>query len=120
MRFDQRARVGDDPRPHLDLQIAVAQGLEGRVVEARQRRQVELGELDGAGLAAVEARDELAVGGIPLRAIERSRLDQERNPLLVAVVGDERVIEIEYRENVGAHREMIMERYNDGWSEPPL
>ena len=50
-----------------------------------------------------------------MRAVERALLDQERDPLLVAVVRHERVIEIEQGEDVGAQREQERRKsYNDG------
>ena len=73
-------------------------------MRARERRQVELGEFDRAGLAAVEARNEVAIGSVPMDAIERALLDQKGNPLLVAVMRYEGMIEIEYGEDVGAQR----------------
>ena len=113
MPLHQLPRADGDPRTYFDVQVALAKMRERRVVEARQRRQIELGEFDRARLAAVEARDEIAIGGVPLRAIERALVDQEGHPLLVAVEWNQRMVEVEDGENVGTQGEG-MKSYNDG------
>ena len=85
------------------LDVAFAQLRQLRGIEGDERRQVELGELDQVGLAPVVAVDQLAVGDLVARPVEEAPVDQERHPLLVAVVRQQRVVEIEECEYVGGH-----------------
>ena len=79
------------------------QRVEFLVREGLQRRQVELGELDGARLAPPVPFAQLTVGGLVRDAVELAALQQELDPLLVAVVRQQRVVEVEQREYVVSH-----------------
>jgi hypothetical protein len=103
MLVDERPRgVRDrrhDPLPH-ELRVQHVE-LAGR--ERHERGQVELRELERLGLAALVARGEVAVGRLERRAVELALVEQEFRPLRVRVVRQQRVVEIEQRQDVGMH-----------------
>ncbi len=70
---------------------------------ARERRELELQELEDVERAPLVLREELVVPRLVRRAVEHAALDQELRPLVVAVAGEERVVEVE-EDEVHAHR----------------
>jgi len=92
---DELARRARDQRHDLLRQVFVAPAFEQRHRVVRQRRQVELGEFQYTYFTATIAVDDFAVGALEGRPIQRLALDQELDPSLVAVAGEQRVVEIE-------------------------
>ncbi len=103
MAIDQCARRTGNARPDPGRDEALAMSLQFRAIEPGERGQIELGELRGARLAAIESRDQVVVRRVVLAPIEHALVDQERDPLLVTVVREQRVIEVEQREDVRRH-----------------
>ena len=68
-----------------------------------ERRKIELGEFDGARLSPPVTLAQVAVGLLVRSAVQFAALKQELDPLLVAVVRQQRMVEVEEREDVVTH-----------------
>src|SRR5271169_3676725 len=68
-----------------------------------ERRQIEMGELDRGRLAGAVARQHVVVGAFIGCPVERAFLDQELDPGLVAVDGEQGMVKVEQRQYVAAH-----------------
>src|SRR5262249_47037148 len=93
--LDQCSSPLSDARADFPREILVPPPQQLGLVEPLQRREVELGEFQGAGFTSVVARNEVAIGGIVANWVERALFHEEVDPLLVAVVSEQRVVEIE-------------------------
>ena len=90
------SRAADGYHRHdLLLQVFAAPVFELRQRMGRQGRDVELGEFEHADFTAPVAVDDLAVGALEGCPIEHAALDQKLDPGLIAIAGEQRVVEIE-------------------------
>ena len=95
MLVDKLARRDGYHRHDLLLQVFTAPVFELRQRMGRQGGDVELGEFQHADFTAPVAVDDLAVGALEGSPIEHAALDQKLDPCLIAIAGEQRVVEIE-------------------------
>src|SRR5262245_5004385 len=92
------ARAGADHRSDLGVHERGVPGVELPARMARERNELEIEELVDIERAGLVLAEELVVLRLVALAVEHAALDQELRPLVIAVTGEKRVVEVEERE----------------------
>src|SRR5574338_1136945 len=100
MAIDERASGIDDARADDLVDEAFAPGVELFDRMGGERRELEREELEDVERSRVILLEERVVAPVVFGAVDDAESDQEARPLVVAVDGQQRVVEVEEREVV--------------------